>query len=116
MSENLLMNPIQEYLNHKTNRAEFIELFEATEQDIDLKTELSYPEIILVNCIFFNNQFLTARDIPSPYNSFITRYLRLKTSLGRKSRAEFVDINKKDKFKENMEQFNSFSQIKKVKE
>jgi hypothetical protein len=114
--ENKLINPIEEYLDHRVNRADFIELFEAKETDIDLKTELTFPEITIVNCILFNDNFLKKKGIPSPYNTLILRYLRLKVSMGRKSREEFVRINQHDKFKENMDTFNSFSQIKKVKE
>lgn len=110
-----LPNHIEEYFDSSSSKAEFIELFEADEDDIDLKTDLSHPEIVVVNAIIFNHTFLEKKNIPSPY-SWIAKYLRLKVSCDRKSRAEFVDINKKERFENNLDKFNSIANLQKVKQ
>lgn len=115
MVENVkLPNHIEEYINKDTDKTPFIDLFE--EGEIDLKTDISMSEIIFLNALIYNNAFLISKNIPSPYADFIGSYLRLKVSLDRKSRQEFVIINKKDKFEDNLTKFNEYQQLKKVKE
>jgi len=114
-----LINPIEHYFNNKHNTAEFIELFEGTDQNIDLRTDLSHEEIILVNVIKMNGEYLKELDPvefkDNIYTRFINSYMRLKVSLDRKSRAEFVDINKKERFENNLHKFNALKDLTDIK-
>jgi hypothetical protein len=111
-----LPNHIEEYLDSKSPTSEHIELFEGDIDNIDLRTDLSHPEIIVVNAIIFNSLFLQNKGIPDPYGRFINEYQRLKVSMDRKSRMEFVNVNKRERFDDNLDKFNSFTALKKVKE
>lgn len=64
------------------------------EEDVDLKTELDMKEIARVNAMIVNDNFLNSRGIPSVFDMYYNPYFRLKISLNRKSRGEFVSINK----------------------
>jgi hypothetical protein len=111
-----LHNHIEEFLSNKTKSADFIELFEAKNDNVDLRTDLTLQEIPLIVAIHFNHEFLKKRGIPSPFGVFINQFERSRVSLDRKSRAEFVDINKKERFENNLEKFNSIAQLQKVKQ
>jgi hypothetical protein len=116
--EKELINPILEYFKSNTEKEEspFLELFEATDEDVDLRTDLSIQEIIIVNKIMHNCTFLTKKIKSSIYEDFIYQYLRLKISKDRKSRGEFVDINRREDMDHNLQKFSNFSNIAKVKE
>lgn len=112
-----LPNHVEEYLKNNVGENAFRDLFEATEDNIDLRTELNENEVDCVNKIFVNNQFLNSKFKDSNiYKSFLINYLRLKVSFNRGSRIEFVDVNKKDRFEQNLKTFGNFSNLSKVKE
>lgn len=112
-----LPNHIEKYFNNKSKSSNFIELLEAENNNVDLRTDLSIEEIILVNTIILNGEFLKNRGLKNNiYERFINHYLRLKISKDRLSRQEFVTINKTDNNKETMEKLNTFANLKKVKE
>lgn len=112
-----LPNHIEEFMDSKAKRSDFVDLFEAKEDNVDLRTDLSHPEIVLVNILQINAEFMNKKGLDGNiYQRFINGYKRLKVSLDRKSRAEFVDINKKERFESNLDKFNSFANLKKVKE
>lgn len=117
-NERNLISPIKEILDSRTNRANFIELFEATKENIDLRTDLTIQEIVISNIIKMNGDYLKNLD-PSfehnIYSDFIDEYLRLKVSLDRKSRGEFVDINRSEHFEKDLNKFNNFKQLSDVK-
>jgi hypothetical protein len=114
-----LINPIESYFNNKHNVSEFIELFEATGQNVDLRTDLTHEEIILVNIIKMNGEYLKSLDEEAfkdnIYTQFINSYMRLKISLERKSRGEFVDINKRERFENNLHKFNALKDLTDIK-
>lgn len=111
-----LPNHIEEFLSSKTKTSDFIELFEAKNDNVDLRTDLTLQEIPFVVAIHFNHEFLKKRNIPSPFGTFINQFERSRTSLDRKSRAEFVDVNKRERFENNLDKFNSIAQLQKVKQ
>lgn len=112
-----LINPISEYLDNRNHTSDFIDLFEAEKHNVDLRTDLSHEEIILVNIIKMNASFLQNKGLNNNiFDSFIDQYLRLKISLERKSRGEFVDINKRDRTENHLKQLNSFAELRKTKE
>lgn len=71
------------------------ELFKGESENIDLKTELEAEEIIMVNILHYNNEILEKLGINPPWKPFLEKFMRLKVSLKRQSRAEFVSVNKK---------------------
>lgn len=112
-----LPNHIEEYFDESSNKSEFVDLFEAEQDNVDLRTDLTHKEIILVNIITLNSEMLNKLGIHNDfYSRFIDNYKRLKVSMDRKSRTEFVDINKKERFENNLSKFNAFSTLQKVKE
>lgn len=123
---NEIPNHIEEYLKTNVGENAFRDLLEADENNVDLRTELNENEVDIVNKIFINNEYLKSilsrnQDKKSKlgvdvYGEFLNNYLRLKISFNRASRMEFVDINKKDRFENNLTKFNSFANLQKVKE
>lgn len=69
------------------------ELFQGS-KDIDLKTDLTETEITQINTLMFNNSILEESGIEPVFEPVITNFMRLKFSLKRKSREEFVSVNK----------------------
>ena len=112
--EKKMPNHIQEYFVKIEGSKEAFhsrELFKASEADVDIKTDLSIDEIVLINKLLFNNELLKAKGIKPIYNNFLYRYMRLKISLDRKSRIEFVNINKGDKTEEAVNLLSGLSNI-----
>lgn len=70
------------------------ELFKADSKDVDIKTDLQLREIMLLNVGYWNNDYLERHGLKPIYRSFLDKHLRFKISLDRKSRSEFVDINR----------------------
>ena len=96
-------NHIQEYFAKIEGSKEAFhsrELFKASREDVDIKTDLSIQEIVLINKLLFNNELLKKRKLLPVYSDFLYNYMRLKISLDRKSRGEFVSINRGDKTEE----------------
>lgn len=92
-----MSNHIEEYFAEGSQSKEVItskELFRATREDVDVKTDLGIKEIVLINKLLFNNELLKAHKLDGVYSDFLNSYLRLKISLDRKSRGEFVDMNR----------------------
>lgn len=114
-----LVNPIDEYIDKNfSQESTFQDLFEATEENVDLRTEVTLPELVIVTKLKVVDDFikekLKLKD--SVYHNFINKYLRLRISTNRKSRIEFVDINKKDRFKDKLSEFGAFANLSKIKE
>jgi len=72
------------------------ELFNADNENIDLKTDLSNDEINLIAGLKFNDLFLKSKGLKPLFMNYYINYMRLKVSKDRKSREEFVNINKQD--------------------
>lgn len=112
-----LPDPIEEYVKDNLGQeSTFQDLFEATEENVDLRTEVTWPELVIVNKIKVVDDFIKEKLGESVYHNFINKYLRLRVSTDRKSRTEFVDINKKDRFQDKLKEFGSFAALSKVKE
>lgn len=90
-------NHIEEYFLKNDNNTTAIaskELFKG--DNIELRTDLKDEEIILINTMMFNNELLKEVGCEEVFKSFITNFMRLKVSKDRKSRGEFVSINKQN--------------------
>lgn len=116
MVENL-PNPIEEYFDKNSKKSDFLDLFEAKEDNVDLRTDLTISEINLVNVIQLQGELAYKLGLKDNiHKKFINGYKRLKVSLDRKSRAEFVDINKKERFENNLQKFNAFKTLQDTKQ
>lgn len=115
-ASDFLPDHIEEYAKNSQRDSNFIEIFEATEDDVDIKTELGFEELILVNKINMIDKYLEDKLGSAIYNEFLNGHMRLKISKDRMSRKEFVEINRKDNLDKNLERLSNFSNIAKVKE
>lgn len=109
-----LPNHIEEYFAKIEGSKEAFhtrELFRAESSDVDLKTDLKWEEITIINCLIWNNDLLKRKGLKPIYTDFINQYLRLKISLDRKSRGEFVSVNRSDKTEEAINLMGSLSNI-----
>ena len=92
-----MSNHIEEYFAESSQSKEVLtskELFRANPEDVDIKTDLGIQEIVLINKLKYNDIFLKSIGLESIYKDFLNNYLRLKISNDRKSRGEFVDMNR----------------------
>lgn len=112
----ILKNPLEEYFkNNADKESTFQELFEATPLNVDLRTDLSIKELVILNKIKMNCIFLDERIKTEIYQNFFNQYLRLKISKDRLSRAEFVDINRRERFEQNLQKFGNFKALADIK-
>jgi predicted acetyltransferase len=111
-----IQNPIEEYFkNNADKESTFQDLFEATPENVDLRTDLTINEIIILNKIRQNCLFLGKKLDSDIYGDFFNSYLRLKVSKDRLSRAEFVDINRKERFEKDLQKFGNFKALSDIK-
>lgn len=91
-------NHIEEYfLKSEGNSKDFAskELFK--DENIEVRTDINNNEIILINKLIFNDDFLLNKGLNPVFKKFYKNLMKLKISKDRKSRQEFVSINKEDK-------------------
>lgn len=102
------INPVEEYFKDRVNSdLKKNELFDADDEDIDIKTDLTEQRIVLVNTLHENDIFLQSKGLKPVFKTYYEKHLRLLISKERKSRGEFVEVNKNKKEEFN-EQFNKF--------
>lgn len=87
------------------------QLFTANKEDVDIKTDLSWKEIVLINKLMFDNKLLTSMGLVPIFEDFVDEYLRLKISLDRKSRGEFVSVNRTDNMDTSTQLLSNLSNI-----
>lgn len=112
-----LVNPIEEYFAQKEGNENYLigrEVFKA-DNDIDIKTDLTEKEINYITTLQYNNEILKQAKLSPVYLKFLNNYMRLKISLKRQSRKEFVDINKGDKTDDMLKGMADLSTIKDTK-
>lgn len=87
-------NPIDEYFANQMGKEVLTskELFKADE--IDLRSELTWREVTLINILHYYNMLLKKRGFKSTWDKYLEHYMRFKVSKDRGSRHEFVDMNK----------------------
>lgn len=111
-----LPNHIEEYIKNNTGDNSFRDLFEGKENNIDLRSDFNDNEVDVINKIKVNEMYLNMTLKNNFYKQLIYQYMRLKVSFNRLSRMEFVDINRQDRFEQNLNRFNNFANLSKVKE
>lgn len=92
-----MSEPIEEYFLKSLGNKEVLtskELFNATEDNVDIKTEVKFEEVFILNNMIHMDNLLKKRRLTPVFHKYLIQYMRLKISLDRKSRAEFVDMNR----------------------
>lgn len=113
-----LRNRINEYFTEKEGNKDFLiakEIFKADKEDVDIKTDLTLQEINYINILLYNNDYLQTKGLQPVYSDFLKNYLRLKISLDRKSRVEFVNLNKNSDIVDNQKNLNNIKDIQQTK-
>jgi hypothetical protein len=90
---------ISEYFNDINDikkHTHYDELFNANKENVDLQTELNENEIRAIAILQTNDKFLVDKGVGSVYNNYINNFMRLKISLNRQSRKEYVEVNKNE--------------------
>ena len=96
-------NHIEEYFKDENRDHKKYELlFNVSDDnvDLDLKTEVSEEELRNITTLEVTNDYLEKQGIKRVFSSYIEKFLRLKISLERKSREEFVRVNQPEQLKE----------------
>ena len=110
-------NPIDKIL--KTIKGESAEknkiLFESGDKDVDLRTDLKYPEDVYVSTLYLNDEFLKNRGLKNIYSFYLNQLQRKRMSLDRGSRQEFVNVNKKDFIDDNLAKIGSVQNLTEVR-
>lgn len=109
-----MSNHIEEYFAKVEGSKEAFnsrELFKAERENVDIKTDLSLQEIHLLNKLMFNDDFLINKGLKPAFQKFYYSYMRLKISLDRKSRQEFVGINRADNSDDVLSKMSNMSNI-----
>jgi hypothetical protein len=99
MSKNKIPNHVSEYFNaveqnQQTRSSK--ELFSAEDEDIDLKTDIDHNEIRNIATLHVNDMYLKSIGLKPVFNKYHHKFMRLVISKDRKSRQEFVNLNKQD--------------------
>ena len=116
--ENKPVNHIEEYLKQQEENPKVKsskELFTAKKEDIDLKTDLTIEEIHYINVLMVNDEFLKSKGLKPVFKIFYEEFMRLKVSLNRQSRGEFVRINTEQRADELLANANNLNSIIKSK-
>ncbi len=111
-------NHIEEYFTKIEGSRDLItarEIFKADKENIDIKTDISHQEIVLLNALLYNNIILKSKGLKPVWMPFINQYMRLKISLDRKSRGEFVDVNRSGDPSKMLQDFSNIKSLEKDK-
>jgi hypothetical protein len=106
-----LDNPIDSVLlpsgeeNHKV-------LFEPSDDSMDLRTDLEEAQIIFLNTLKANDDFLEHSGLDRCHENIIQSIMRLYVSKDRKSRMEYVDVNRKENMDRNLSKLADFNVLK----
>ncbi|MFW6272659.1 MAG: hypothetical protein ACOC2U_02625 [bacterium] len=87
------------------------EIFKASADDVDIKTDLNTKEIYHINALKMIDKMLEKFGVGKVYNMFYDDYFRLKISKDRLSRGEFVKVTAQDKTDNLLEGAKSFGSL-----
>jgi len=103
-----MQNHVEEYFLDKEMSAGS-ELFKVTDDNSDIKSEVTEQELRLINVLKMNDNFLASKGLKPAFMNYYRYFLRLKVSLNRQGRKEYVDINKVDTSGDTIEKMGAFS-------
>jgi len=101
---------IEEYFS-KNEIGQGNELFRIDDKNSDIKSELSEEEIRYINTLIMNDQYLERAGIGAVFKNYYRNFLRLKVSLKRQGRQEYVAINKRDNSDETIAKFGNLQNV-----
>lgn len=108
-------NHIEEYFNAVEQNSQLRsskELFNIKDEtELDFKTEVNETELRIVTNLFVMDKYLLSIGMPPIFNDYYTKFLRLVVSKDRKSREEFISINKSNNDDETISKLSDFSNI-----
>ena len=89
-------------VNDVRKHTHYDELFNANKDNVDLQTQLSETELRAIATLQTNDKYLNTLGIKNVYDIYINQFMRLKISLDRQSRKEYVEVNKAEQQQQNM--------------
>lgn len=105
-----LINPVEEYFNEQ-EVGMGNELFRISDDNSDIKSEVSEEELRLINVLKMNDNFLESKNLKPVFKHYYKNFLRLKVSLKRQGRGEYVDINRADNSDRTISRFGDLSNM-----
>ena len=113
--ENGSLNPHFEEYFERNSENESVklgkEIFKASVDDVDIKTDLNSVEIYNINALKMIDKELELLGVGKVFNLFYDDYFRLKISKDRLSRGEFVKVTAQDKTDNLLEGAKSFGTL-----
>lgn len=86
-----------EDVNDIRKHTHYDELFNASRDNVDLQTQLSETELRAIATLQTNDKFLNKKGVRNVYENYLNSFMRLKISLDRQSRKEYVEVNKNER-------------------
>lgn len=105
-----LPNPIRNFFEEREAGQKSLtsrQLFSADSKDVDLKTDLNKQEIDVINKMLWLDRILLKTNMKPIYTDYLQEYMRLNISLDRKSRGEFVSVNKQSDINDDVDKLSS---------
>lgn len=112
-----LINPIDSILKtlkQKDSNVGF-SLFQTNKEEVDLKSDVIFPEDVYISVLKSNDSFLESKGLKPVYSFYLENLLRVRFSMDRKSRSEYVDINKKDTMSDGLQKLGSIQNLTEVR-
>lgn len=109
-----MSNHIEEYFTQVESDSKNIaskQLFSGDEEDIDFKTDLTEQDIKNINTLFMNDNYLKSIGLKQIFKKYYEKYMRLVISKNRKSRQEFVNLNKNENTEDVIDQMSNLSNL-----
>lgn len=80
-------------------------------EDIELRTDLTAKQIVLIQGIMENDSILEDCGIGAMYSRFLTKFMRLRVSKDRESRKEYSTANRPDNTMETLQSASNLVQL-----
>ena len=109
-----MSNHIEEYFTEVEKNSSNIaskQLFSGDEEDIDFKTDLTDQDIRDINTLFVNDNYLIKKGLKPVFKNYYQKFMRLVISKERKSRQEFVNLNKQETSEDVINQMSNLSNL-----
>lgn len=109
-----MKNHIEEFFSDQ-EKGSGTELFRVDDSNSDIKSEVTEGELRLINVLKMNDDYLKRNGLRPLFSMYYKNFLRLKISLERKGRGEFVAVNRRDNSDETIAKFGALGNIMNAK-
>ena len=109
-----MKNHVEEYFN-QIETGGGTELFRVSDENSDIKSEVSEQELRDINVLKMNDKFLESRGLKPVFINYYRHFLRLKISLKRQGRSEYVDVNRRDNSDDTISKMGNLSNMLNVR-